>query len=441
MERHKIIVLCLPSHTTHRLQPCDVGVFGPLNSTWKAEVNKASSEWIPIRKDNLLSYYLRAREKAFTGGTIQSAFHKTGIWPFDRDAIEDDAFAPALNTTTQSAQPIPTTIPDLLVAVTTPTVSASASAATPSTPSISTLPDSSAATSTASTPEAEDASDAEVKYVMANMPVALLVTASRDALTAQNTELRYLLDRCCSQMQRDFALKKLMDKENERLRKQLFDKSHKPSKKQSTLSRHMASEESLDALAREEWGSAMKIVFKDRIFKARRDAYEKYCRNMAAEDKAREKDAEKARKDAEKAQKEAEKSEERRRKEIEKFRLREQRNRQKEREKALKDAAKLQKAAEAAAAKAERAALADTRRAAGRMGRQRRATRPVANVSDLDDEIVQVVEHDGRGHVLFSGPWQRCWMRWGPFVSRIGVVGPRPVQDRRVLAVDRYQWL
>ena len=73
----------------------------------------------------------------------------------------------------------------------------------------------------------------------------------------------------------------------------------------------MTSEESLDALAREEWASAMKIVFKDRIFKAWRDAYEKYCRNMAAEDKAQEKEAEKARKEAEKAQKEAEKSEER----------------------------------------------------------------------------------------------------------------------------------
>ena len=64
----------------------------------------------------------------------------------------------------------------------------------------------------------------------------------------------------------------------------------------------MTSEESLDGLAREEWGSAMKIVFKDRIFKARRDAYKKYCRNMVTEDKAREKEAEKASKDAEKAQ-------------------------------------------------------------------------------------------------------------------------------------------
>jgi hypothetical protein len=99
-EKHKIIVLCLPAHTTHHLQPCDVGVFGPLNSTWKAKASKASTEWIPIRKTNLLVYYSRAHEKAFTENTIQGAFCKTGIFPFNRNAIEADAFAPALNTTT-----------------------------------------------------------------------------------------------------------------------------------------------------------------------------------------------------------------------------------------------------------------------------------------------------------------------------------------------------
>lgn len=33
---HNIIIICLPAHTTHALQPCDVGVFGPLASSWKA---------------------------------------------------------------------------------------------------------------------------------------------------------------------------------------------------------------------------------------------------------------------------------------------------------------------------------------------------------------------------------------------------------------------
>jgi hypothetical protein len=29
-DNNKIVVVCLPLHTTHALQPCDVGVFGPL---------------------------------------------------------------------------------------------------------------------------------------------------------------------------------------------------------------------------------------------------------------------------------------------------------------------------------------------------------------------------------------------------------------------------
>jgi len=48
----------------------------------------------------------------------------------------------------------------------------------------------------------------------------------------------------------------------------------------------MTSEENLDALARDAWASEMKEVFKERVFKTRRDAYEKYCRVLVAEEKA-----------------------------------------------------------------------------------------------------------------------------------------------------------
>ena len=37
-EKTRIIILCLPSHTTHVLQPCDVGVFSPLATFYKKEV-------------------------------------------------------------------------------------------------------------------------------------------------------------------------------------------------------------------------------------------------------------------------------------------------------------------------------------------------------------------------------------------------------------------
>lgn len=203
---------------------------------------------------------------------------------------------------------------------------------------------------------------------MANLPAELPVTASREALTNQMKELRYLLDRSCIQMQMDYALKKLMGGENQHLRKRLFDKSNKPKRLSYGLSRRMTSEKSLDALAREEWAAAMKEVFKDRDFKARRDAYEKHCRELAAEVKAHEKEVEKARKDIER-------DAERRRKEIEKFRLQGERKRKREREKALKDVAKLQKAAAVAAARANKVALAKSRRGTGIEESRKRAAR------------------------------------------------------------------
>lgn len=42
-QKNRILVVCLPSHTTHALQPCDVGVFGPLAACWKAQVDEVDS--------------------------------------------------------------------------------------------------------------------------------------------------------------------------------------------------------------------------------------------------------------------------------------------------------------------------------------------------------------------------------------------------------------
>ncbi|KIJ66195.1 hypothetical protein HYDPIDRAFT_46350, partial [Hydnomerulius pinastri MD-312] len=114
-DKHRIIVICLIPHSTHRLQPCDVGVFGPLASSWKSEVNLASRQYIKITKTNFLQYYHNARSQAFKEETIRAAFRKTGIWPVDPSVIEESAFAPSLNTTTQASQPVPATIPDIVI--------------------------------------------------------------------------------------------------------------------------------------------------------------------------------------------------------------------------------------------------------------------------------------------------------------------------------------
>jgi hypothetical protein len=335
-EKHKIIVLCLPSHTTHRLQPCDVGVFGPLSSSWKSLVNEMSADYIPIRKGNLLSYYSRAREKAFTERTIKSAFRKTGIWPFDRNTIEEDAFAPALNTTTHAAVPVPPTLPSLLVCTSqSPSPLLGTSSMVDETSTNGRILRSSSRQASSSRSDATETSAGSTaapsstgpvdmvpigtneplvptgqslvipEFEIAGLPPEPTRSTSREDLMAANLQLRELLEQARFQMQRDYALKKLMEKENERLRQRLFNKTNKPKNKQSTgHARHMTSEEVLEELAREDWQAAMKEVFKSDVFKQRKRAYDQYCRDELANEKA----AEKARKAVEKANERARKA-------------------------------------------------------------------------------------------------------------------------------------
>ena len=98
----------------------------------------------------------------------------------------------------------------------------------------------------------------------------------------------------------------------------------------------MTGEECLNVLAKEKWVSAMKEVFKYPVFKVQKDAYNKYCKQMAAEEKGHKKELEKAEKEAEKQQKE-----------IKKFWVQEEKQWQTAQEKALRDATKLEKAAKA----------------------------------------------------------------------------------------------
>lgn len=215
------------------------------------------------------------------------------------------------------------------------------------------------------------------------MPCILPKTASRDAISNQNEELRYLLQRCCAQMQRDYALKQLMDNEK------------KPGKKlASGCARHMTNEENLIELAKMDWVAAMKEVFKDPVWKDRRDACNKHAKRQAAEKIACAREAEKTRREAEKVQKEAEKEEERRRKESQRSRERDAKKRKQEAEKALKKTARLCKAAEAAAAKQKKVdALAKKRLGSGAAKCRTRATQTLQ--SDTEDDIHNVIDVPG----------------------------------------------
>src|SRR5258706_7521490 len=100
-----IEILCLPPHTTHALQPCDVGVFSPLASHWAAEVEKAFDSGEGVSRQTFLKVYHRARDQAITPQTIQAAWRKAGIHPLNYNELPASAYLPATNTSINSTLP------------------------------------------------------------------------------------------------------------------------------------------------------------------------------------------------------------------------------------------------------------------------------------------------------------------------------------------------
>ena len=79
----KIFLVCLPPHTSHLLQPLDVGVFAPESHWISQELNKPSllgaTSISPARMLELLA---AARPRALTHRNITRAWKKTGMVPF-----------------------------------------------------------------------------------------------------------------------------------------------------------------------------------------------------------------------------------------------------------------------------------------------------------------------------------------------------------------------
>ncbi|RPA71171.1 DDE-domain-containing protein, partial [Ascobolus immersus RN42] len=92
MQPHvNIHIVCLPAHSTHILQPMDVGIFGPLSRAYKKEV----SAWCRDRTNGRMSFasfllcYHRARETAITNRNVQKAFEATGLLPLNPRVVLD----------------------------------------------------------------------------------------------------------------------------------------------------------------------------------------------------------------------------------------------------------------------------------------------------------------------------------------------------------------
>ncbi|KAI1855983.1 uncharacterized protein JN550_013924 [Neoarthrinium moseri] len=80
---HRILLMYLPPHTSHVLQPLDLAVFSALKTAYRKYLgyfNQLTDSTV-VGKRNFLSCYRRARLDGLTGQNIKSGWKASGLWP------------------------------------------------------------------------------------------------------------------------------------------------------------------------------------------------------------------------------------------------------------------------------------------------------------------------------------------------------------------------
>ena len=93
---NNVDIICLPPHTSHRMQPLDVSFMGPLKTHCNHEIDAIVRNREFVRLYELAGIFARAYTKAATPSIAVSGFRKTGIYPVNRSVFTDDDYAPSL---------------------------------------------------------------------------------------------------------------------------------------------------------------------------------------------------------------------------------------------------------------------------------------------------------------------------------------------------------
>ena len=105
---HKILVIYFPAHSTHRLQPLDVSIFGPLAQYYSEEGDLWLYKCIGLRsftKRNFFAVFWPAFLKAFSIKNILSAFKKAGLQPKEYNYVIKAVTRQPLEETEHSSSP------------------------------------------------------------------------------------------------------------------------------------------------------------------------------------------------------------------------------------------------------------------------------------------------------------------------------------------------
>ncbi|KAL2208340.1 DDE-domain-containing protein [Sarocladium strictum] len=95
------IILCrLPPNASHKLQPFDISLFGPLEAAYRDQVEQLERGGVAtIGKEHFTTLYNTARDRAFTSKNIRAGWDKAGLFPSNTDKILDDTRKPSTGLT------------------------------------------------------------------------------------------------------------------------------------------------------------------------------------------------------------------------------------------------------------------------------------------------------------------------------------------------------
>ena len=104
---NEIILFCLPPHTTHALQPLDVAVFKSLKDHFSKSVRALafSKPNFVVSKRDFAKVFKGPFERAFSITNVKAGFEKSGIFPFNPDAIAVAKTLPSALYSPQSSGP------------------------------------------------------------------------------------------------------------------------------------------------------------------------------------------------------------------------------------------------------------------------------------------------------------------------------------------------
>lgn len=99
-KEHGIILICLPAHCSHRIQPLDVSFFAPLKTYLNQELTRQirSNDGKPISQMQVAKVFRSAYERAATVENAASGFRNAGLWPVNPNIFPEHLFAPSSTT-------------------------------------------------------------------------------------------------------------------------------------------------------------------------------------------------------------------------------------------------------------------------------------------------------------------------------------------------------